>query len=240
MNRFLVSVVALASMLGGTAAHAALLGPSGGTGLSGEYASFADSPFSGLDFSAGYFFLEDFEDGLQNTAGLTADTGGVTSVVFGPTLHDSVDLDDGTLDGSGLAGDSWFSSIGSAGVTWTFNETVLGALPTHAGLVWTDGGGTITFEAFDASGNSLGTVVGGHATGGSGGQTDEDRFYGVTEAGGISAIKISNSSGGIELDHVQYGNPSVDQPTAIAEPGGLAVLGLAMAGLGLLRRRRAA
>lgn len=37
-------------------AQAGLLGPLGGTGLSGEYAGFTDSPFSGLNFS--YFHLE--------------------------------------------------------------------------------------------------------------------------------------------------------------------------------------
>src|SRR5437660_5467467 len=77
-------------------ANAALIGPSGGTGLSGEYARASDSPFAGGSFS--WFYLEDFEDHLFNTPGASASAGGVTSVVFGPSIHDSVDFDDGVLD----------------------------------------------------------------------------------------------------------------------------------------------
>ncbi len=33
----------------------------------------------------------------------------------------------------------------------------------------------------------------------------EDRFFGVYEPGGISSIALSNSSGGIEMDHIQFG-----------------------------------
>ncbi len=137
----------------GSPAHAVLLGPPGGSGLSGEYARFSDSPFSGGSFA--YFHLEDFEDHLFNVPGVSASAGGVTSVVFGPSIHDSVDLDDGMLDGSGLKGDSFFFGRGSTGITFTFDSTVLGALPTHSGIVWTDGGGSTTFEAFDSNGISL-------------------------------------------------------------------------------------
>ena len=35
--------------------------------------------------------------------------------------------------------------------------------------------------------------------------TAEDRFYGATNSGGISRIYISNSIGGIEVEHLQYG-----------------------------------
>ena len=59
------------------------------------YDSAADSPFNSAAYA--YFYLEDFEDGLLNTPGVTASTGGVTSVVFGPNIHDSVDLDDGVF-----------------------------------------------------------------------------------------------------------------------------------------------
>ena len=108
----------------------------------------ADSPYKALSFS--YFHLETFEDGLLNVPGVSASAGGVTSVVFGPAIHDSVDADDGVIDGSGLAGDSFFNSGGFAGIT--FSAGVLGSLPTHAGLVWTDGGGTISFSASGPAG----------------------------------------------------------------------------------------
>ena len=129
----------------------------------------------------------------------------MTSVVFGPSIHDSVDADDGAIDGSGLAGDDWFSGCGSCGVTFHFDDGALGDLPTYAGMVWTDGAGTITFEAFDENGVSLGKIFGNDADGSFNGETAEDRFFGVFNSGGISAIKLSNASGGIELDHVQYG-----------------------------------
>lgn len=184
-------------LLGGGLASKAqtLLGPT-------PYLCFEDSPFSGL--SLGYFYLETFEDHLFNVPGVTANQGGVTSVVFGPSIHDSVDCDDGNIDGSGLLGDSFF---GAADMRFTFDAAVLGSLPTHAGIVWTDGGGgaTIIFEAFDASGNSLGTVTGHHADNGNNGETDEDRFYGIINLAGISAINISHNSGGLEVDHLQYG-----------------------------------
>ncbi len=93
-------------------------------------------------------------------------------------------------------------------IKFTFDEAALGFLPTHAGIVWTDGTGTITFEAFDASGASLGTVTGNHAGAGDGGQTDEDRFYGIVDSGGISAISIGNVGVQIEVDHLMYGIPS--------------------------------
>ena len=168
-----------------------------------HYLSAADSPLSNLDFT--YFHLEDFEDHLLNVPGVSANSGGVTSVVFGPSIHDSVDGDDGTIDGSGLAGDSYFRSSGSAGITFSFNATVLGALPTHVGIVWTDGSGQVSFEAFDRHGVSMG-IRGPFALpdGSVNGTTGEDHFFGAFHKDGISAIKISNTFGGIEVDHLQY------------------------------------
>lgn len=158
-----------------------------------------DSPFP---LGAAGFFLETFEDGLLNTPGVSASAGAPT----GPGgLSDSVDCDDGFIDGSGTNGRDFFFGSGSVGITFTFNPQALGGYPTHAGIVWTDGVGTITFEAFDAQGASLGSLSGTHADGSVTGTTAEDRFYGVVHAAGISAIRIRNASGGIEVDHLQYG-----------------------------------
>src|SRR5262245_49589581 len=87
----------------------------------------AISAFSGLGFS--YFYLETFEDGLLNTPGVTG-TGGA---VAGPGgITDSVDADDGVIDGLGRDGHSYFGS-GSVGVRFDFSSAALGSLPTHAG-----------------------------------------------------------------------------------------------------------
>lgn len=228
--RNLVKLAAIAVMLlSPGAAGATLLGPT-------SYLSFADSPFSGGSFSS--FSLEDFEDQTL-LPGVTASAGGVASVVFGPSLHDSVDADDGAIDGSGLLGDSFFSGSGGAGIRFTFNAAILGGLPTHAGIVWTDGGGTTRFEAFDASLVSLG-VIGpvAIADGSFSGTTDEDRFFGAINLAGISSILISNSAGGIEVDHLQFGFASVDTPpTGVPEPMTLSLLGAGLAGIGMVRRR---
>lgn len=168
------------------------------------YLSQADSPFN-ADIISGGTFLADFEDGLLNTPGVSASAGGVTSVVFGRGLHDSVDADDGVIDGSGSNGDSFFSWSGSTGITFSFDASILGS-PTHAGLVWTDGVGTTLFEAFGPDGVSLGTIGPvAIADNTHNGATAEDHFFGVINASGISSIKISNTSGGIEIDHLQYG-----------------------------------
>jgi hypothetical protein len=203
------------------AALGALVGPT-------PYTGFADSPFNGVDFSAGYFHREDFEDALLNVPGVTASAG----APFAPGgITDSVDEDDGAIDGSGTAGNSFFSGSGSTGITFTFDEATLGSLPTHAGVVWTDGSGTISFEAFDKNGASLGTI-GPFSEAGSpddnfNGGTSEDRFFGFADATeGISKIFISNTAGGIEVDHLQFGAGeavSPPPPPPPPPPGGGAI-----------------
>jgi hypothetical protein len=183
----------------------------------------AISPFSSLVFSD-YFHLETFQDGLLNTPGVSASAGSV----FGPTsLADSVDADDGVIDGFGNLGRSFFGNNGVVGITFTFNAGVLGGLPTHAGLVWTDGAGPITFDAFDGLGALIGTVGGTHAGAGFTGQTDEDRFYGIIAPGGIGSIRLRNDAGGMEADHLQYGRTS---SAAAPEPGTLALMALGIVG----------
>jgi len=126
-------------------------------------------------------------------------------------------------------------SPGSTGVTWIFDEVALGALPTHVGIVWTDGAGTIGFEAFDKNGVSLGALAGTHADSVHTGTTIDDRFYGVIDSAGIGSIRITNSSGGIEVDHLQFGKLGPGQ-NPIPEPGTIVLI--ALGGIALFVRRR--
>jgi hypothetical protein len=236
----LSAVVAGFALFGGTA-RAAFLGPS-------PYLSLADSPFQGGSFSS--FFLEDFEDGALNTPGIAAPPGGW--VVLGPSgFTDSVDADDGAIDDSGTAGNSFFSSGTNSTLTIIFDAAALGGrLPTAVGIVWTDVGdvtsgttgfGPVTFSATDELGDPLGsigpfTLGDGNALGSAPGGTAEDRFFGVTHAGGISSITISMSnSTDWEVDHLQYGIAAIPEPSSLV----LAGLGPALT-CGAARLRRTA
>ena len=221
-----------------TAGAQSLLGPT-------PYTSQADSPFA-AQIVGGSVTLETFEDGLLNTPFVSASAG----APFGPGgITDSVDGDDGTIDGFGVAGSSFFSGSGAAGITFTFDPSAPAGLPTSAGVVWTDGDGTTLFEAFGPGGVSLGTIGPvALADGTFSGTTGEDRFFGITNAAGISAIRISNTLGGIEVDHLQYSvsaaPPPPAPPTSTADipllgPVGLGLLALLLGGaaVGRLRKR---
>jgi hypothetical protein len=148
------------------------------------------------------YFLENFEDGLLNTTGVTASTGAVQPP---GSSTDSVDLDDGGDDHNGNAGYSFYSANGQAGITFSFSQAALGSLPKRAGIVWTDGEGDTLVEAFDPQGGSLGTIGPLRIADQSFQGTDaDDRFFAFTHQAGISALKIWNTAGGIEVDHLQY------------------------------------
>jgi hypothetical protein len=178
------------------------------------YLRASDSPFHCRSFSR-YYHLETFEQdeaGAITQPGLKALTGAPTRSSFTAASIDSVDEDDGMLSDGGVQGcvgcNSWIHT-GATGVTFEFDETVLGELPTHTGLVFTDGNENVavTFEAFGADGGTLVRyTVPGLGDSSQLGTTGEDRFFGTIQPIGIKRIKLStNGVGGIEADHVQYG-----------------------------------
>lgn len=219
MNKIAQSLFACSASLACSVASAAIIGPQ-------AYSSQADSPFVAGSF--GYFHLEDVEDNLINTPGLTASGSGLC--IAGSSCFANSGLTDSVGNGgNGNLGRSIWAQ-GAAGITLQFDAGILGSLPTAVGLVWTDGSGAITFQAFDENGLLLGTATGNHADGSFSGTLADDRFYGATNATGISRVTITNGSGGIEIDHVQYGGKasgSVPLPNSLAllALGGVLALG---------------
>lgn len=194
------------------------------------YLSTADIP-DGFYESGSPSVLEDFEDSSLDH-GITASNG----FIFEPSNPetDSVDADDGVIDGSGSDGHSWFYSTGPQGsttLTFTFPELV-----EAAGIVQTDGRDSVTtVEAFGPGMASLGTwgpfdfIENDDGMG----QTSEDRFLGVQDASGITALQLTVDHSGMEVDHLQLGAVVPEPTTALLLGSGILLLGGA-------RRHRAA
>ncbi len=195
---------------------------------------FTDTPYlSEADIPVGFYtsgqptVLEDFEDGVLDPS-LRANPG--LSIIAPGGITDSVDGDDGRIDGSGAGGRSIF------GGPMRFDFVGTGPLPTAFGLVWTDHGGPVnaSFSAFDAGGNSLGAIVQRVGDDTFSATTAEDRFFGVQFAGGISAIAITSAGGAQEVDHVQWGFATAPVP----EPHAWALMLAGLPALAAVARRR--
>ena len=166
-----------------------------------SYLSAADIP---ADFyaSGAPTFLEDLED--NSIDGGLSITGPSFRIVAPGFNADSVDADDGVIDGDGTGGRSAFTSAHSGDQVITFPSP-----QTAVGLVLTDGLGSWEVDAYDAA-NALvatgGTVelVAPHT-----GETAEDAFVGFHHGAGIAKLvarKTSAGNSGLETDHIQYGD----------------------------------
>ena len=167
-----------------------------------NYLELADSPW--LDQPG--FAVTDIENAVFDLVGVTPSKG---TIVLPGAITDSVDGDDGLVDGNGNNGHSFFTGNGNGGITFTLHPGEIGFTPTRAGVVWTDGSGPVKFEAFDLDGNSLGVTQANIADQDFGGGTAEDHFFGYEHGAGIGTIHISNQFGGIEVDHIQYAGGDV-------------------------------
>jgi hypothetical protein len=188
-----------------------------------SYLKAGDSPFSGSSMT-----LENFEDGLLNVAGVKANQGKIKNSA---SSTDSVDKDDGNVDGKGKLGHSW-QSKSSKKITFQFTSS---NKPTFAGLVWTDGkkNSTVTFRAWDKNGALIGKIKMKLGDLSRKGTTAEDRFFGLVSDKGISKIQISSNYAGFEVDHLQFGYGLAVVP--VPAPIALGAVGLLSAGL--LRKR---
>ncbi len=167
------------------------------------YLQASDSPWHN-DPSLTEFILEDFEDKTLPD-GVTASTFSWSSS-FGAGLVDSVDGDDGDpTNGQCSTCDAMWAG---GPITFTFDEAVLGHLPTHVGIVLTDSGAanvtvtlsaTSTCESFEALQSSV-----TFGDGGIGGATAEDRFVGFVSPAGITTFTVSIGTA-VEVDHLQFG-----------------------------------
>ena len=204
------------------------------------YFQFGDAP-DGFLCNGCVAWVEDFEMGTLDPF-LSIDNGDILMPnAFSGVMNsvtDSVDGDDGVVDGWGNGGHSWFTGADNADDN---HLTVSFASPVKsAGLVITDGdrlSTTFLVEAFDSMGNSVGLIdTGDIADDFFTGETEEDRFVGFRDMdASITSMTVTMVGGiGIEIDHIYW-----QEFCAIPEPatelmGLMAVLGL----IGFRRRRK--
>ena len=174
-----------------------------------KYLSFDDSPFLDMRKNSEYFYLLDFEDQVINVPGVKA-INGVPIFDTPQSLNgvDSVDFDDGYLDGVGRGGSYNYEYVPYG--EFEFDQNILGKLPTHVGFVVTDADWnvTVTIEVFGPNGAKLEKKFESVAVGdqiSQAGETAEDVFFGFMSSEGIKKIKITIHGNAIEIDHLQYG-----------------------------------
>ncbi len=197
------------------------------------YRSAADSPFnmSGLGTT---FFLEDFEDDVLSP-GLLFSPGYPSST--DPILGNSVDADDGIVDGLDVGGHSVRASglgacIGNSCTVealWTFDLMPSGNFPTAVGIVMTGSNGAagqITVEAYEfETGQYETTTFDIEGIISQSFDPNDDIFMGFLNPLGIFSIKVQQYRRSFEgvphialtFDHLQYGK-------FIPEPSGILLL----------------
>ena len=151
------------------------------------------------------FWCETFEDSLVNVPGLTM-TGG--SIVGPGGQTDSVDADDGNVDGTGIAGHSYRANLNSP-ITISISTNALLGLPERLAFAWTDGphNSSLTLTVTTGTGGTFVRTIGPLGDSTSTGSTAEDRLVAVTASDGIAQVVIASGGAAFEIDHVQFEDP---------------------------------
>ena len=210
MGRQIATFATLIMVLAGsTNAEVIVLGPT-------PYLSIDDSLFdlSGLGST---FFLDDLEDNRVSFGLLTNGT------ITPPGLTtDSVDADDGAIDGFGNGGHSLESTSFTVHPTspltfvtsYVFSFSGLASSVNAFGFVWTD---AFEFSDLTISANNQHWNFPGSMDATNAGTTLEDRFVGIISTSALNVVEVRCWSYGLlgdrcELDHIQFGIQPVPEP----------------------------
>lgn len=172
------------------------------TGVTSGYLQTSNSPL--VIGSAGYK-LDAFEPSSPSlaTLGVSLSTLNGSSV----TTTNSVDGDDGSVDGSGATGHSLnvITAGGATGATFTFNNITIGAYPKSAAVAVTAANASLlTFTTYDTFNAVSGTY---NLSGvGTSSATSDDFLFWASDPAGITAISVTSNSAATSmfLDHLQY------------------------------------
>ncbi len=173
------------------------------------YAKVADSALFGVMSLDDQFYCETFEDGLVNTPALSL-AGGTVRAPASDT--DSVDGDDGAIDGLGSAGHSYRCESGGTVSIAIAAAAFGGTYPERLAFAWTDGpaGSTLTLTITTGANQAFVRTVGPLGDSSQAGTTAEDRLVAITASDGVKSVQIASSGNGpFEIDHVQYEDPVV-------------------------------
>jgi hypothetical protein len=166
-----------------------------------SYKSIADIP-QGFYASGSPDYVEDFEDGAANN--LKVEGPGLYITPKGKASTDSVDADDGAIDGHGSLGRSAWTDANAGN-----QQITLDAPATAVGVVLTDGLGRWIVDAFDSNAQLVASSAEVELVAPHTGETDEDTFVGFHHDTGIKVLvlrKVTPGASGLETDHIQYGS----------------------------------